>query len=316
SVIGPFDLEGNPRIADGDGDWEAVVDIGAYESPAAVLADIDDSGRVDYLDFGLFSSEWLADNMQLFEYEESAWWLFDEGFGTIVYDHSVYDRDGTLSDSAPRWTTSDLNGVLIFDGVSNYVEVVGYKGVTGTQSRTCTAWVKTTYVGGVILSWGDYNVNGARWLLKTDESGALRISVGGGNIIGSKIITDDQWHFVAAVLEDDGSPNADEIKLYVDGVEDTNTTFVSHEITEGTTNADVLIGAFYYAGSYYYYEGIIDDVRIYEFALSDEMIELIHNRQSPSRLVCTEYPQADVNHDCAVDVDDLRIFAEKWLWQQ
>jgi hypothetical protein len=30
----PFDLDGNPRIADGDGDFIAVVDMGAYEAPA------------------------------------------------------------------------------------------------------------------------------------------------------------------------------------------------------------------------------------------------------------------------------------------
>jgi concanavalin A-like lectin/glucanase superfamily protein/parallel beta helix pectate lyase-like protein len=314
-VISFTDLGGNPRMVDGDGDGEAVVDIGAYEYPAAIAADIDNSGRVDYADFGLFSLEWLADTRQPVEVGEAARWPFDEGFGTTAHDLSVYGNDGTLSDPSPVWSTSDLNGVLIFNGINNYVEAIGYKGVTGSQSRTCSARIKTMHAGAPILSWGDYNISGARWLLKTASTGALRVSVGGGKIIGSEIVADDNWHHVAAILADDGSLNVSEIKLYVDGIEDTGTTSTPQAIMEGSVNADVLIGAFY-SGSYNYYDGIIDDVRIYDVALTDEMIEQLYNGSSPSGWVCTESLEADLNYDCIVDVQDLLVLAENWLWQQ
>jgi len=209
-----------------------------------------------------------------------AHWMLNETTGTIVHD-SVGTNDGTLSNTPPTWTGGYINGALDFDGVDDRIRAIGYKGVTGTQSKTCAAWVKTTHAGAVISSWGDYNVDGARWLLKTDATGTLRVSVGGGYIVGSEIITDDNWHFVAAVLESDGSPNADEIKLYVDGVEDTNTTANSQAITEGSVNADVMIGAFY-TGSYYYCNGIIDDVRIYSSALSAANIYDLYTGTEPA----------------------------------
>ena len=39
----------------------------------------------------------------------------------------------------------------------------------------------------------------------------------GGYIYGGTVINDDQWHHVAVVLENDGTPDISEAKLYVDG---------------------------------------------------------------------------------------------------
>jgi parallel beta-helix repeat protein len=50
------DLAGNPRVADGDGDGNSVVDMGAYEYPAAVAA----TGRaVDFRDYCVIAAYWL-----------------------------------------------------------------------------------------------------------------------------------------------------------------------------------------------------------------------------------------------------------------
>jgi hypothetical protein len=233
------------------------------DTPACDGADLDGDNDVTILDLLVMANNWLAD-------ETSHLYLkFDETSGDIARDSSVNQRDGSLI-NGPVWSSGYLGGALDFDGTDDYVEVTGYKGITGTASRTCCAWIKTTDTDAAILSWGDRDTSGARWVFKINSTGAIRVSVGGGNIIGSEIVTDDTWHHVAAVLVDDGSPNSDEIRLYVDGVEDTNTTAVSQAIAEGSVNADVLVGAF---SSGNYCDGLIDDVRIYDFALSEQEIQ-------------------------------------------
>ena len=66
---------------------------------------------------------------------------------------------------------------------------------------------------------------GQKWIFRVQNSngqaGAIRIEVNGGYQVGSTDIRDDQWHHVAAVLVDDGSPNVTEIALYLDGHVDT-----------------------------------------------------------------------------------------------
>ena len=53
------------------------------------------------------------------------------------------------------WITGKLGNALAFDGINDYVEVTGYQGILDTQSRTCTAWIKTASTQqGYILSWG------------------------------------------------------------------------------------------------------------------------------------------------------------------
>ena len=70
------------------------------------------------------------------------WWTFDDGSGTTPLDSSDYGRDGEFVGS-PEWTDGHTGGALrVSQG--NYVVIPGYKGVLGTISRTCTAWIKTT----------------------------------------------------------------------------------------------------------------------------------------------------------------------------
>ncbi len=152
------------------------------------------------------------------------------------------------------------------DGADDYIEVAGYNGVTGTGSRTVCAWIKTDMTAdGAIVSWGSLDI-GKKWLFKIDSTNnyALRVSVGGGYIVGSTTLNDDGWHHVAAVLWEDGSPDADEIRLYVDGAEETISSFGSRAINT-SNSGDVEIGTI---GGSQLFDGLIDDVQIFSRALS------------------------------------------------
>jgi hypothetical protein len=101
--------------------------------------------------------------------------------------------------------------------------------------------------------------------------GALRTECSGGYIIGSTDLRDDQWHHVASVLESTGSPTIGDITLYVDGVaEDISGSQAVDVNTAGGRN--VWIGDGHHDRPF---PGLIDDVRIYERALTVDEIKLV-----------------------------------------
>jgi hypothetical protein len=57
----PFDLDGYPRIIDGDCNDSNVVDMGAYEFNYAYMGDFDYDCDVDFDDFGIFAPAWRTE---------------------------------------------------------------------------------------------------------------------------------------------------------------------------------------------------------------------------------------------------------------
>ncbi len=54
------DLDGHPRIIDGDCDDMDVVDMGVYELNYAYMGDLDYNCRVDFFDFSSLAAAWLT----------------------------------------------------------------------------------------------------------------------------------------------------------------------------------------------------------------------------------------------------------------
>jgi hypothetical protein len=250
--------------------------------------DMNGNGHVNLADFTSFSDIWLSDDCgfcnggdldgdadvdmdDLMTMNEN--WLQDirlEGYWRFcgnVEDSSWLTRK-TQSSGDPTFDLSgDNDGAIVLDGIDDFVEVSGYKGIPGGGQRTCAAWIKTIAVNGSILMWGDPLTNGGFWDFRLQDFGGypgrLVVAVGGGYVASRQNLADGNWHHVTAVLENDGSPDANEIKLYIDGVQDINVDFSDEPI--GTNLAqDVVIGF-----STWYFQGQIDEVRIYNVALSE-----------------------------------------------
>ena len=165
------------------------------------------------------------------------------------------------------WVAGKLGNALHFDGVDDYVVIPGYKGITGTASRTCCAWIKTSDSTWWkdIIGWGNIEA-GQRWLVTISPEGFVQIAVVDGYQRGTMAVNDGQWHHIAVVLADDGSPSTNEIKIYIDGIQEGSYSTLTAPINTGST-PNVQIG-FYNDTSNRYFNGLIDDVRIYDRALS------------------------------------------------
>jgi hypothetical protein len=205
----------------------------------------------------------------------AARWTFDEASGTAVADsagaHSgiIYNMQNTTRVPGRQYKA------LRFDGVDDHIVVPGYKGITGSAARTCSAWIKTSakqYM--VILNWGS---EGAQyWLLGIYPDGQFGVFLSSGNELKSGVsVADGCWHHVSVVLADDGSPSLDEVQLFIDGIRVSGTSTSTAAIVT-PSGADVSIGAYQVSGQMgVFYNGLIDDVRIYDRALTANEVKAL-----------------------------------------
>jgi len=63
-------------------------------------------------------------------------------------------------------------------------------------------------------------------------------------------------------------------------------------------------------------DGLLDDVRLYNYALTPDDVDLLYQGSDPcepSEFICAEKPDGDLNDDCKVNLLDFQILAADWL---
>ena len=158
---------------------------------------------------------------------------------------------------------------LNFDGSNGYVIISGYQGIEGTASRTVEFWMKTSVAGaGSLFTWGS-NGLGERWGGRLDGN-KIRIEVSAGYLIGSTNLADGQYHHIAVVFEDDGTPNIQDVNIYIDGLLETISSSLPAPIN--TLNSiDVQIGRSPFGGTLF--NGNMDEFRIWNRALCESEVQ-------------------------------------------
>jgi len=198
------------------------------------------------------------------------WWKIDAGKGTRVIDWSGNDNHGSLEDN-PQWSEG-FDGVgLEFDG-TNSVALSGTDTI-GSDIGSVSLWIKTTQAGvGMIFygtaSSGDGFGDQDELHVNMMADGRIQFYIEGGdtdvNIQGAAV-NDDTWHHITATWD----INAD-AKLYVDG---SNPVSVPHTANSFTLSGAIRLGQ--PASRQRFYDGLIDDVRVYNYVLSPDDIALI-----------------------------------------
>jgi hypothetical protein len=190
------------------------------------------------------------------------WWKFDDGSGTVANDSSGNGNTGTLTGSTdlPTWTTSGkINGALTFDGTDDYVSTT--YSVTSYPITAC-AWVNynsNSSVNSFIIGTGGGTP--FRFYVYNDIGNQDYVEL--YNNISSVVSASDSiragvWNHVCAVA--DASNNG---SLYINGVLSAGPTNIGAPNFSGAT---VNIGRDLSSGNYF--NGTIDDVRVYTRALS------------------------------------------------
>ncbi|HPO70615.1 MAG TPA: lamin tail domain-containing protein [Anaerohalosphaeraceae bacterium] len=259
---------------------------------------------VDIDDLFVAAENWLSSQMPLHS-GLIAHWGFDEQAGETAAD-SAGGHTGQLY-GEPQWVRDEefQREALIFDGVDDYIEVPDYKGIAGTASRTCTAWIKTSKTNSHIINWGLQSQEGGMWAVLVGDTGALRVQVSNGYIYGVTNIADGEWHHIAVVLQGDGSPDISEAMLFVDGLSETSIGGVLAKPVNTVTSENVKIGVNILKTAYL--QGRLDEVQIYNQALRED--EILRLYQTGNAL--THNP--DFTGDGRVDTEDFIPLSDQWL---
>ncbi|MCH7557696.1 MAG: discoidin domain-containing protein [Planctomycetes bacterium] len=185
------------------------------------------------------------------------WWKLDDGSGTIALDSSGLGNHGTLGpEGDPKWVTGHFGGALDLDGNDDYVEINAIADDIKTNNFSVSAWIKTTQTndGNVVAS---NSTGGGHDFVFGVINGNLLVEADGLNEYPPKI-NDNQWHHIAYVR--DGTT----AYAYSDGV------LVGTETPTGNPagQARWSIGQEWDSGPSDEYDGIVDDVQIYNRPLT------------------------------------------------
>ncbi len=241
---------------------------GTYE--LTTLMESEKGSRSAIVDGGIFPGvlevgSALAQTPPLRDRGLVGYWPLDEGTGTTAYDRSGNNNNGTLVNN-PTWQTSTnckRGSCLSFDGSTNYINI-GNQGIYNlTNGVSIVALVKTAGVGPVTVIR-----RANQYMIRITVSKGWGWSGSGTNVAGTSTVSNSQWHqMVFTASKADGTQ-----KLYVDGVlEGQNTdvglaSFPSDSLYIGSTT-----------GNMEYFGGLLDDIRIYNRALSQTEIIYMYN---------------------------------------
>ena len=200
-------------------------------------------------------------------------YAFGEGAGTTTADATGKGHTGTLQGGA-SWTTSGKYGSgLSFNGSTAYVDLGNAADLQLTGSMTWSAWIYATSNppddGQIIAKSG-----GAGWQFKTSpDTGVHTFGVGVSADAGSltqrysaTVRALGTWYHVAGVYD----AASQTLNIYVNGVLDNGVLSGTVPASQYNAAENVTVGR--RAGGFYF-QGTIDEVRLYNRALSQAEIQ-------------------------------------------
>ncbi len=232
--------------------------------------------------FGLMLSLILISTANAQDPDLLGWWKLNEKSGNIAYDSSGNSNDGELlqTDGSfigdPQWVYGYAGGALWLDGVDDFVEVPHDNSLLPDTEVTLMAWINTPrHTGSETSAWSGYQAiitkgNDPRmYSLYTTEDGYLHLSIGDSTFVqsvSSGVVPLNEWVHVCGQVIDG------EQLFYINGEpsEPNEPPTLDTVIPHGTET--LRIGN---APENNSFMGKIDDVRVYNKAVSQEEIQLI-----------------------------------------
>jgi PKD repeat protein len=221
-------------------------------------------------DFGVTRSDTTAATITAAPLDatpNAAWYMLNDGAGSVAADSSGNGNNGVVVNAL--WTSGIVGGALNFDGNGDYVRVANYPKPASTMS--VTAWVRADSRpswASIAKNWAGDTGAFHFGLYSGDGDLEVQIAESDGGVVSLRectVIPLDTWEHAAVIC--DGA----EVRLY------RNATLVARKPYDGTlkTTRPALgigvklnnAGSGPDGGAPGYWDGLIDDVRIYDRAI-------------------------------------------------
>ncbi len=199
-------------------------------------------------------------------------WQLDEAAGTTAYDATGNGNNGTLINGTSHATsTCEIGYCLSFNGTTNYVDVAETtSSLDVTNALTFAAWIYPTSVSSYAPILAKIPPAYGSGYEFANSSGNLRTTLrtSGGNCDFSQgALTANAWQFVVATY--DGTVT----RHYINGA--LSATSPTCTLGAAANNNDLYLGG--RASDASRFAGLIDDVRIYNRALSADEVHNLYN---------------------------------------
>ena len=218
-----------------------------------------------------------------------------------IRDYSSFGNNGTLGGGtlsyAPNWTSSGkYKGAYVFDGVNDYIRILDPADGSldfGTENFSIEAWF---YLNVLPNNWKGIFVKGASgttgYSMTISSENRLSADIQGAsgtnqhvNCANSVVIA-GQWYHGVAVFD-----RNDKVYIYLNGQEKCSESYSSGNTNSVSNSINPIVGA--YSGlTEWFFNGTIDEVRIYNRTLSSQQIYELYlaglNNRSLEKLVSQE----------------------------
>ncbi|MDY6766334.1 MAG: LamG-like jellyroll fold domain-containing protein, partial [Candidatus Nanohaloarchaea archaeon] len=190
---------------------------------------------------------------------------------TIDTDDAAGSHPGNLSGD-PQWVDGKHGDAIEFDGTDDFLNV-SKLGFSGDESITTTAWVKVDSGAGNtnnIFGFGNAGTTDEVYSIRTRGDGGWRFYFWGNDLDGSSENYYGEWTHVAAVYDAASSDRY----IYVNGEQ------IAHDSPADPNFQDTMykIGGF----NDEYFDGAIDDVAVYPYALTQDQVQQVMNQGAGS----------------------------------
>ena len=202
-------------------------------------------------------------------------WHFDEGSGNVVKDSSGNGNDGTIYEAT--WVDGKYGNALSFDGVNDQIHIPSSSNLKPSTAFTLEAWVK---LNSFTNEWQTVFAKEYQWYIGINSDGHVGYWTGNGAKWVSELATPGgiikigNWHHIVSVY--DGANKY----IYIDGILFAGPQAQGYGVND---NPLQLFGRSVPVITNYWTNGIMDEVRIYNRALSLEEIKA-HYEQNPTAL--------------------------------
>ncbi|MHC4499510.1 MAG: LamG-like jellyroll fold domain-containing protein, partial [Planctomycetota bacterium] len=194
----------------------------------------------------------------------NSYWMFDEGTGNRTYTWGG-GNNGTVYGA--QWTTGKVEGALEFDGVDDYVTVGKNDYVFPNNVLTWSVWINpSSYAYNRVILWDDDPQSGGDRGIELRNDGTIGAGEWFVDTVSSSAISLGEWHHIAFTSGDG------EMKLYIDGELSATSSGL---LPDHAGRSFVSIGSGHdgYRG---YFHGLIDEVAIYNRAISSQEVQDIY----------------------------------------